>query len=50
MNISFPFPRHIDSVVAGLEEAKNFAGKTPPPDSDAFDIRLFYGTGAHRVK
>jgi len=29
------FPRRIDSAIAGLEEAKNLAGKWPPPDSDA---------------
>ena len=31
------FPRRIDSAIAGLEEAKNLAGKVPPPDSDLFD-------------
>src|SRR5260370_1413872 len=31
---SFLFPRRIDSAIAGLEEAKNLARKSPPPDSD----------------
>jgi hypothetical protein len=36
---SFLFPRRIDSAIAGLEEAKNLAGKNSPPDSDPFDVR-----------
>jgi hypothetical protein len=36
MNITFLFTRHIDSAIAGLEEAKNLAGGSPPPDSDPF--------------
>src|SRR5439155_11950123 len=31
---SFLFPRYVYSAVAGPEEAKNLAGKCPPPDSD----------------
>jgi hypothetical protein len=34
IDISFLFPRRIDSAMAGLEEAKNLAGKCPPHDSD----------------
>src|SRR5260370_585628 len=37
MDISFPFPRRLVSAIAGLEEAKNLAGESPPPDSDLFD-------------
>ena len=36
MDISFLFPRRIDSAIAGLGEAKNLAGESPPPDSDPF--------------
>jgi hypothetical protein len=36
---SFLFPRRVVSAIAGLEEAKNLAGKTPPPDSDPFNLR-----------
>ena len=32
----FLFPRRVDSAIAGREEAKNLAGKSPPPDSDPF--------------
>jgi hypothetical protein len=31
------FPRRVVSAIAGLEEAKNLAGESPPPDSDLFD-------------
>ena len=34
---SFLFPRGVVSAIAGPEEAKNPAGKSPPPDSDPFD-------------
>ena len=34
--ISFQFPRRVVSAIAGLEEAKNLAGESPPPDSDPF--------------
>src|SRR5437763_1089240 len=37
---SFPlssFPLKCFSGIAGPEEAKNLAGKSPPPDSDPFD-------------
>jgi hypothetical protein len=30
------FPRYVDSAIAGPEEAKNLAGKDPPPVSDPF--------------
>jgi hypothetical protein len=33
MILSFLFPRRVDSAIVGLEEAKNLAGKCPPPDS-----------------
>src|SRR5262245_14795374 len=37
MVLSFFFPRYVDSVIRGVwEEAKNLAGKCPPPDSDPF--------------
>jgi hypothetical protein len=32
-NISFPYPRSVDSAIAGLEEAKNPSGESSPPDS-----------------
>jgi len=41
--ISFRFPRRGDSAIAGLEEAKNPAGKSPPPDSDPFNDAEFGG-------
>ena len=31
-----PFPRYVDTAITGPEEAKNPAGKSPPPDSDPF--------------
>ena len=34
--IYFLFPRRVVSAIAGLEEAKNLAGESPPPDSDPF--------------
>jgi len=34
---SFFFPATLIALVAGLEEAKNPAGESPPPDSDLFD-------------
>jgi hypothetical protein len=37
MDSSFLFPRRVDSAIAGLEEAKNLAGESPPPDSDPFN-------------
>jgi hypothetical protein len=42
-DISFLFPRRVDSAIAGLEEAKNLAGKTPPPDSDLWNFALTTG-------
>jgi hypothetical protein len=37
-------PRRVDSAIAGLEEAKNPSGEEcPPPDSDPFNVRSFYG-------
>jgi hypothetical protein len=39
--ISFLFPRRVLSAIAGLEEAKNLAGKSPPPDSDPFSDAEF---------
>ena len=36
---SFLFLRRVVSAIAGLEEAKNLAGESPPPDSDPFDVR-----------
>jgi len=33
-NVSFLLPRRVVSAIAGLEEAKNIAGESPPPDSD----------------
>jgi hypothetical protein len=30
------FARRVGSAIAGLEEAKNLAGKAPPPGSDPF--------------
>ena len=41
MDICFLFPRRVDSAVAGLEEAKNPAGKDPPLDSDPRSDREF---------
>ena len=38
---SFLFPRRVDSAIAGPEEAKNPAGKGPPPDSDPFSDAEF---------
>ena len=38
---SFLFPRCVDSAIAGPEEAKNLAGKSPPPDSDPFSDAEF---------
>ena len=35
---SFLFLRGVVFAIAGLEEAKNLAGKSPPPDSDPFDV------------
>ena len=40
--------RRVVSTVAGLEEAKNLAGKSPPPDSDSckgddISLRKLYG-------
>ena len=32
-DISFLFPRRVDFAIAGPEQAKNLAGKSPPPDS-----------------
>ncbi len=32
---AFCFPAAFNSAIAGLEEAKNLAGKCPPPDSGA---------------
>jgi hypothetical protein len=40
-NISFLFPRRILSGIAGPEETKNPAGKSPPPDSDPFSDAEF---------
>ena len=34
MDISSLFPRRVNSAIAGLEEAKNLAGESPPADSD----------------
>jgi hypothetical protein len=31
----------VDSAIAGLEEAKNLAGESPPPDSDPFSDAEF---------
>ena len=36
MVLSFFFPAELIQLVAGPEEAKNLAGKCPPPDSDPF--------------
>ena len=38
---SFLFLRGVVSAIAGLEEAKNLAGKSPPPDSDPFKFKKF---------
>jgi hypothetical protein len=38
---SFLFPRRVDSAIAGLEEAKNLAGKVLPPDSDRLNDAEF---------
>jgi hypothetical protein len=35
MDSSFLFPRRVDSAIAGLEEAKNLAEESPPPDPDS---------------
>jgi hypothetical protein len=40
-DISFLFPRRVDSAIAGLEEAKNLAGESPPPDSDRNEKRFY---------
>src|SRR6266550_9084640 len=34
MDISSLFPRRVNSAIAGLEQAKNLAGESPPADSD----------------
>jgi hypothetical protein len=39
--LPFLFPRRVASAIAGLEEAKNLAGKSPPPDSDPFSDAEF---------
>jgi len=55
------FSRRVDSAIAGLEEAKNLAGKCPPPDSDprsdaefgknlASVSRQFAASANHRCK
>jgi len=31
------FPRYVCSEIAGPDETKNPAGKSPPPDSDPFN-------------
>ena len=43
-SLPFLFARSVDSAVAGLEEAKNLAGKGSPPDSDPLSVRSFYRT------
>ena len=43
MDIFFLFPRRVVSAIAGLEEPKNLAGKTPPPDSDPLSDAEFGG-------
>ena len=44
MDSPFLFPRRVDSAIAGLEEAKNLAGESPPPDSDPFRIQIRLAT------
>jgi len=41
MVLPFHFPRPVVSAIAGLEEAKNLAGRSPPPDSDPFNDAQF---------
>jgi hypothetical protein len=40
-DISFLFPRRVDFAIAGLEQAKNLAGKSPPPHSDPLNDAEF---------
>jgi hypothetical protein len=39
--VLLPFPAELTLVVAGPEEAKNLAGRYPPPDSDPFSDAEF---------
>ena len=41
MDSPFLFPRRVDSAIEDLEEAKNLAGKSPPPDSDRLNDAEF---------
>jgi hypothetical protein len=45
MGNSFLFQRRVDSAIAGLEEAKNPAAKSAPPDSDFFNDMGLYVMG-----
>jgi hypothetical protein len=49
-DISFLFPAVLILQVAGLEEAKNLAGKCPPPDSDPRKRRRLWKNSRQRVK
>jgi hypothetical protein len=46
----FLFPAELDSGIAGPEEAKNLAGKYPPPDSDPFNDCLVWQESRLLVK
>ena len=48
--ISFSVSPPCVSAIAGLVEAKNVAGKSPPPDSDPFDVLHLYGNSADFVQ
>jgi hypothetical protein len=41
------FPPVLILQFAGLEKAKNLAGKCLPPDSDLFTVSRFYKTSAN---
>jgi len=49
MNISFPFPRRIDSAIAGLKETKNLAGKVLRLIQIRCDCADLYKNSAHLV-